>query len=359
MPMDPRDRDIVHREVTDWVRDGLITPEQARAIRARYPGHAAAPARVATGGEAGVGPDGGGDARLPHDAGRAPLIPADRWANAGFAERAFMVTGAIVLVLAFVFLVAVYWDELDQMARAFVIIGIGTGLAAGGFALGHSESWKRLGHALLAPGLALVAIGGAFGGDIAPPGGGRIPWQIIALIPGPIGLALAETRRAAGVFTGAFITSYVGFAISLGLAEADYETHLSAMTMALLLGVAATGAAVSTRRHAGYGASAAIGLAALAVYLMMDTFEFNWNFAGDYTGHVVLLLPALAGLVGGIPLGARGPVVVGCVILVADAVYLGVSFGGVAGAILVLFITAGVLIGTGGAIGRWLRQGGR
>ena len=118
-------------ETARWQADGIITPEQAAAIRALYP------------------PDAGAD----QDAARRP--PAE--AIGGRAVSVIAIMGSALVGLGIIAFIAANWDGIPTLGRLALLIGGTPAIYAAGWILAHRFRYPRVGTAVIL--LGAVAYG--------------------------------------------------------------------------------------------------------------------------------------------------------------------------------------------------------
>ncbi len=141
------------QEVEGWVRDGLVTPEQAQGIRARY----AAGSKETHG----------------------RTISAISW------------IGGSLVVVGIIVIVATNWQSMSDLVRTLLLVIVTAGLWGGGARLVTAKEYPAVGHALLLMG------SGAFGGlifqiantyNLEPDNGALVGLWILGILPIAYGL---------------------------------------------------------------------------------------------------------------------------------------------------------------------------
>lgn len=216
------DADALRDEVREWVRDGIITDEQADEIVARYE---------------------------DDDPGRSRIV------------LALSLVGTVLVFVGVALFLATNWGALPRAARAAVLV-LGPGLAYGLGIAAYGRSAPRVGHALCLLGAVLVGPSLVLFDDLFVLGlaGGWLlfAWTAVAL---PTGHAL-DSRVGTG------IGLLVLVALAVELAEpADPLPVVGSLGIVLFaLGYARTGRVPWTYRTGG----AAVTLGALLVLTTLE-----------------------------------------------------------------------------------------
>ena len=124
-------------ETARWQAAGIITPQQAAAIRALYP------------------PDAGTGADAGKDAGRRPLGDA----IAGRTISVIAIMGSALIGLGIIAFIAANWSGMPTLARLALLIGGTPTIYAAGWLLAHRLHYPRVGAAVIL--LGAVAYGAA------------------------------------------------------------------------------------------------------------------------------------------------------------------------------------------------------
>ena len=295
------------RESEAWVAEGLVTAEQAAAIRARY-------------------------------AGREE--PRSR------ATEALAVIGSVAVGLGVIGFVAANWEELSHGLRLLLLTVAVAGAYAAGFQLRDRAATRpRVGEALyllgvLLFGASLFLVGQMYHVEA------HDPLALLIWAGGATATALVVRSRAIAAAAVLILTAWVGF--ELGLALDDEGDALAALpVVAVLYGGALYGIGTAAERRlrghrfGGTGFPEAgrwIGLPVAALGLFVFTFSDAAGELGDAGAEldggllawfVVLTGIALAGAAALAVSGrASGPSEAGVLALAVVLLLLGLTVGG-------------------------------
>jgi uncharacterized membrane protein len=249
-----RFREELRRALPAWERDGLVSPEGATVLRARYRLDA---------------PDEDGPGLLP-----------------------VYVLGALLVGAGVISLVAWHWESMPAGAKLAVIGGAMVAAHAGGFTLWRGRM-PRLGHALCVLGTLVFGAGVGLVAQIFHVSGAW--WAGFA--------AFAAGALVAGVVYPSLPTLLLGAVLALGVAGPGLaEEHpLPGVVLAWLLAVALLALAWRTRSRA-LAVVTALGLAATLPRGLMGARAVDWiPLALASLGAALAATPLAAA-----PLGARG-----------------------------------------------------
>ena len=259
------------RESEAWVAEGIVSAEQAAAIRSRY---------------------------------------ADqREERRGSATTALAVIGAVAVGFGVIGFVAANWDELSHGARLALLTAALAGSYAAGFQLrDRTGSRPRLGEALYLLGVLL------FGASIFLVGQmynveAHDPLGLLLWAGGAIATALVVRSRAIAATAVLIFTSWVGFEFGLALEDAGSNTWGAFPVVAVCYGGALYGLATfaQARIHehwfassgfpeAGRGVGLPVAAAGLFVFTFADAADELGNAGDEVSGSVQTALGLLAAL---------------------------------------------------------------
>lgn len=166
-------RDRLRPEVEDWVREELITPEQAAAILARYEGR--------------------------DDVGR----------SRSRVVIALSLMGVVLVGLGLVVYLGNYWAEMTRWSRTAVVLAIPATAFAGGWWLRTERQYPQVGHGLIFlgaafSGVSLVALIDIYGIDIGPEWF-LLGWAVVALPTGHAIRSRPTSQLGLGVVAGVLL----------------------------------------------------------------------------------------------------------------------------------------------------------
>jgi hypothetical protein len=290
-----RDLDV---EALGWVEDGLLTAEQAGAIRARYADVAGLPA------------------------GEGPVSKT----SAALYGTAGVLIGAAS--------VALFYVENEWPRSAGPLLGATAllAIAAGGLRFARPRAWLLADAGFIG---ALVPF------SVAPFVDERNPLLSIATLIVP--LALALWRRASPfVFPLAIVASSVG-AAATGLVCFPREDGVVwvVLQLGLVAGVVALDRLSKTRESTAAGV---VAVFAAAISLLIYFKDTEWLGGGFRSAEVAVGLVMLAMALAGGSLRHRGTVIGACVALGLDAIVFAFDVGGLLTGTIALAATAGLLI---------------
>ena len=233
----------LNRESEAWVAEGIVSAEQAAAIRGRYADH--------------------------------------REERRGSATTALAVIGAVAVGLGVIGFVAANWEELSHGVRLALLTAAVAGSYAAGFQLrDRTDSRPRLGEALyllgvLLFGASLFLVGQMYHVEA------HDPFALLLWAGGAVATALVVRSRAIGAVAVLIFTAWIGF--EFGRALEDGDASLAALpVVAVFYGGAlyglATFAQARIREHwfaaSGFPeAGRAVGLPVAAAGLFVFTFS--------------------------------------------------------------------------------------
>ena len=297
------------RESEAWVAEGIVSAEQAAAIRGRY---------------------------------------ADqREARRGSATTALAVIGALAVGVGVIGFVAANWEELSDAVRLALLTAVVAGSYSAGFHLrDRTGSRPGVGEALylvgvLSFGASIFLVGQIYNVEA------HDPFGLLLWAGGAIATALVVRSRAIAAAAVLIFTAWVGFEFGLALEDAGSNTWAAFPVVAVFYGGAlyglATAAQARVREHwfasSGFPeAGRAVGLPVAAAGLFVFTFADATNElgrAGDEVSGLVqaglgfLAALALAGAVA-LALSRRpgGRYEAGMLVTVVVAVAVAVLAGG-------------------------------
>jgi uncharacterized membrane protein len=260
------------RESEAWVAEGIVSAEQAAAIRGRY-----------------------ADARDE---------------RRGSATTALAVIGAIAVGLGVIGFIAANWEEMGHGARLALLTAAVAGSYAAGFQLrDRTGSRPRVGEALyllgvIVFGASLFLVGQMYNVEA------HDPLALLLWAGGATATALVVRSRAIAAAAVLIFTSWVGFEFGLALEEDGSNTWAAFPVVAVFYGGAlyglATAAQERIREHwfassgfpeSGRGVGLPVAAAGLFVFTFADAAD-ELGRAGDEVSGIVLagllLLAALA-----------------------------------------------------------------
>ena len=261
----------IDRESQAWVAEGIVSAEQAAAIRGRYAG--------------------------------APDEPRGR------ATVALAVIGAVAVGLGVIGFVAANWDGIGHAARlALLTVAVGGAYAAGFQLRERTERSPRVGEALYLVGVLL------FGASLFLVGQmyhveAHDPFALLIWAGGALATALVVGSRAIEWLALVIFTGWVGWEFGLAIDDTGGEAWASFPVLAVAYGAALYGlGTVATERafapETGFPAAARrLGLPIAAAGLFVFTFAGatdDLDSAGDnlgagiVAGYAALTLLALA-----------------------------------------------------------------
>jgi uncharacterized membrane protein len=306
------------RESEAWVADGIVTAEQAAAIRSRY---------------------------------------ADvREERRGSATTALAVIGAIAVGFGVIGFVAANWEEMSHGVRLALLTAVVAGSYAAGFHLrDRTGSRPRVGEALyllgvLLFGASLFLVGQMYHVEA------HDPFALLLWAGGAIATAVVVRSRAIAATAVLIFTAWVGFEFGLALDDAGSNTWAAFPVVAVFYGGAlyglATAAQERIREHwfassgfpeSGRGVGLPVAAAGLFVFTFADAAD-ELGRAGDelsgflLTGLLLLAALALAGAAA-LALSRRpsGRYEAGMLVIVIGAMLTATLLGGNGDAWAVLF----------------------
>jgi uncharacterized membrane protein len=306
------------RESEAWVADGIVTAEQAAAIRSRY---------------------------------------ADvREERRGSATTALAVIGAIAVGFGVIGFVAANWEEMSHGVRLALLTAVVAGSYAAGFHLrDRTGSRPRVGEALyllgvLLFGASLFLVGQMYNVEA------HDPFALLLWAGGAIATAVVVRSRAIAATAVLIFTAWVGFEFGLALDDAGSNTWAAFPVVAVFYGGAlyglATAAQERIREHwfassgfpeSGRGVGLPVAAAGLFVFTFADAAD-ELGRAGDelsgflLTGLLLLAALALAGAAA-LALSRRpsGRYEAGMLVIVIGAMLTATLLGGNGDAWAVLF----------------------
>lgn len=256
----------LNRESEAWVAEGLVTAEQAAAIRSRY----------------------------------ADEDEEQR----SRATTALAVIGAVAVGVGVIGFVAANWDELSHGLRLALLTAAVAGAYAAAYHLRERTSTApRVGEALylvgvLLFGASLFLVGQMYNVEA------HDPLALLLWAGAATATALVVRSRAIAVAAVLIFTSWVGFEFGQALDEAD-DTFAAFPIVALLYGGALYGAATAAREwlrgewfrrsgfaEAGRGVGLPVATAGLFVFTFADAAD-ELGQAGDDVGGLLLAATAL------------------------------------------------------------------
>ena len=259
------------RESETWVAEGIVSAEQAAAIRSRY---------------------------------------ADqREDRRGSATTALAVIGAIAVGFGVIGFVAANWEELSHGVRLVLLTAAVAGSYAAGFQLrDRTGSRPRVGEALYLLGVLL------FGASIFLVGQmyhvqAHDPLGLLLWAGGAIATALVVRSRAIAAAAVLIFTAWVGFEFGLALEDAGSDTWGAFPVVAVFYGGAlyglATFAQARIREHwfatsgfpeAGRSVGLPVAAAGLFVFTFADAADELVSAGDEVSGSVQTALGLLAAL---------------------------------------------------------------
>jgi uncharacterized membrane protein len=306
------------RESEAWVADGIVTAEQAAAVRSRY---------------------------------------ADvREERRGSATTALAVIGAIAVGFGVIGFVAANWEEMSHGVRLALLTAVVAGSYAAGFHLrDRTGSRPRVGEALyllgvLLFGASLFLVGQMYNVEA------HDPFALLLWAGGAIATAVVVRSRAIAATAVLIFTAWVGFEFGLALDDAGSNTWAAFPVVAVFYGGAlyglATAAQERIREHwfassgfpeSGRGVGLPVAAAGLFVFTFADAAD-ELGRAGDelsgflLTGLLLLAALALAGAAA-LALSRRpsGRYEAGMLVIVIGAMLTATLLGGNGDAWAVLF----------------------
>jgi uncharacterized membrane protein len=306
------------RESEAWVADGIVTAEQAAAIRSRY---------------------------------------ADvREERRGSATTALAVIGAIAVGFGVIGFVAANWEEMSHGVRLALLTAVVAGSYASGFHLrDRTGSRPRVGEALyllgvLLFGASLFLVGQMYNVEA------HDPFALLLWAGGAIATAVVVRSRAIAATAVLIFTAWVGFEFGLALDDAGSNTWAAFPVVAVFYGGAlyglATAAQERIREHwfassgfpeSGRGVGLPVAAAGLFVFTFADAAD-ELGRAGDelsgflLTGLLLLAALALAGAAA-LALSRRpsGRYEAGMLVIVIGAMVVATLLGGNGDAWAILF----------------------
>jgi uncharacterized membrane protein len=272
------------RESEAWVAEGLVTPEQAAAIRGRYP-----------------------DAREE---------------RRGSATTALAVIGGVAVGLGVIGFVAANWDGMSHGARlALLTVAVGGSYAAGFHLRDRTGSRPRVGEALylvgvLMFGASLFLVGQMYNVQA------HDPFALLLWAGGAVATALVVRSRVIAAVSVLIFTGWVGFEFGLALDDAGGDSFAAFPVVAVFYGGALYAFSTAAQERLGghwfarsgfLEAGRGVGLPVAAAGLFVFTFSAaaeELSGAGDQldgfllAGFVLLGVLAFAGA-GALATGSR------------------------------------------------------
>ena len=254
------------RESEAWVADGLVTAEQAAAIRGRYA-------------------DARGERR-------------------GSATTALAVIGAVAVGLGVIGFVAANWDGMGHGARlALLTFAVGGSYALGYHLRDRTGDRPRVGEGLylvgvLMFGASLFLVGQMYNVEA------HDPLALLLWAAGAVATALVVRSRAIAVASVLIFTSWIGFEFGVALDDADGDVWAAFPVVAVFYGGALYGLATPAQERIGehwfarsgfLESGRGVGLPVAAAGLFVFTFSGAADELGDSSGQLDGLL--LAGFV--------------------------------------------------------------
>ncbi|MGZ8782118.1 MAG: DUF2157 domain-containing protein [Gaiellaceae bacterium] len=307
----------LRRESEEWVAEGIVSAEQAEAIRSRH---------------------------------------ADQREERGSATTALAVIGAVAVGFGVIGFVAANWEEMSDALRLALLTTFVAGAYAAGFHLrDRTGSRPRVGEALyllgvLGFGASLFLVGQIYNVQA------HDPLALLLWAAGATATALVVRSRAIAATAVLIFTCWVGFEFGLALEDEGSSTWAAFPVVAVFYGGAlyaiATAAQLRIREHwfatsgfaeAGRGVGLPVGAAGLFVFTFADATD-ELDLAGDSLSGVVLagvLLLGVLALAGAAALALSGRpsgrFEAGVVVAVAATMLLALLLGGNGDAYAVLF----------------------
>ena len=304
----------LRRESEEWVAEGLVSAEQAAAIRKRY--------------------------------------PEAREARRGSATTALAVVGAVAVGLGVIGFVAANWDGMSHAARLTLLTVVVAGSYAAGFYLRErTGSYPRVGEALylvgvLLFGASLFLVGQMYNVEA------HDPLALLLWAGGAVATALVVRSRAIAAAALLIFTGWVGFEFGLALDHAGGDAWAAFPVVAILYGGSLYGVATVAQTRipttigfaeAGRGIGLPVAAAGLFVFTFADATD-ELGSAGDevsgatIAGIVLLAVLALAGAAAlAVTSRPSGRYEAGMLAVVVGSVLVAVLAGGNGDAWAVLF----------------------
>ena len=200
------------RESEAWVAEGIVSAEQAAAIRSRY-------------------------------------ADTQEEARRGSATTALAVIGAIAVGFGVIGFIAANWEEMSHAARLVLLTLAVAGSYAAGFHLrDRTGSWPRLGEALyllgvLLFGASLFLVGQMYNVQA------HDPLALLLWAGGATATALVVRSRVIAATAVLIFTSWVGFEFGLALDDAGGDTFAAFPVVAVFYGGALYGLATAAQER--------------------------------------------------------------------------------------------------------------
>lgn len=273
------------RESETWVAEGIVSAEQAAAIRGRY---------------------------------------ADqREARRGRATNALAAIGAVAVGFGVIAFVAANWEELSDAARvALLAVAVAGSYAAAYQLRDRSGSRPRVGEALYLVGVLLYGASIFLVGQIYNVEA-HDPFGLLLWAGGAVATALVVRSRAIAAAAVLIFTAWVGWEFGVALEEAELVTWPAFFVVALCYGTTLYSLATALQERLGghwfarsgfLESGRGVGLPVLAAGLFVLTFAGtagDLDLAGDNLERSelvgVVLLAALAFAAAGVLAAGRRP----------------------------------------------------
>ena len=266
----------LNSESETWVAEGIISAEQAAAIRGRYA-------------------DAGAERR-------------------GSATTALAIIGAVAVGFGVIGFIAANWEELPHGARLALLTAAVAGSYTAGFQLrDRTASRPRVGEALyllgvLLFGASLFLVGQMYNVEA------HDPLALLLWAGGAVATALVVRSRAIAAVAVLIFTSWIGWEFGLALEDAGSDSFTAFPVVALLYGGALYGLATFAQARiradwlassgfpeSGRGVGLPVGAAGLFVFTFADAAHELGKAGDDVTGwllagFVLLAVLAFAGV---------------------------------------------------------------
>lgn len=249
------------RELDGWVRDGVVSAEQAAAIRRRY-----------------------------RDAGVA--------AGRGRAVGALATVGGLAIGVGVVLFFAANWDGIPRLARLVLLVAAVAGAYAAGFELREHRSRPALGTSLflvgvLLYGASLFLVGQMYNVEA------HDPLALLLWAGGAAATALVVHSRAIAAVAVSAFGGWLGFEYALASEDAGGGTWIAAPALAVFYGAVLHGVAAAAERQLRASGFATVMRALGPPLVAAGVYVFTFAEAADELGSGARDLGgwALAGLV--------------------------------------------------------------
>lgn len=287
--------------------------------------------------------------------------------NRSLASLFMLGAGAVLLVIAFVVLAMIFWDDLSEGARALILWLVTGGVLALGLVAHRDRMGEKIAPWLLLASMPVAMIASALtrywvGADMAPNEVADHPLVVsTVLFVGVliVGLGALMARRAPIVPVGALAMLFLYGPFTGAILDVDEPDPivwaLNGLALVLIFGMGAWLAierdddprklAPGTREGALWvGYIAAVPLVPITWFELLD-------YSSDWGPIIIYALLAAGAIAYGMWLERSGTLVLGSIVLIGDAWYFGITQGEQVGTFLALLFSAVMLFWLGSRLG--------